>query len=56
MTEKMFIERTISLKWIRAASGTTYLCPVKALDQFKHPTEAQLKTMCVEESQNPQND
>jgi len=56
MTEKKFIERTINLKWIRANSGTTYLCPVKALDHFKNPTEAQLKTMCIEESQNPQND
>jgi hypothetical protein len=56
MAEKKYIERTINLKWIKAKSGTTYLCPVKALERVKDPTEAQLKTMCVEESQNPQND
>ena len=56
MTEKRFIERTISMKWIKAKSGMTYLCPAVALDRIQHPTEAQLKTMCVDESQNPQNE
>jgi hypothetical protein len=56
MPEAKVIEHTVSLKWIRAKSGTTYLCPVKALERIKNPSEAQLKTICVDESQNPQND
>jgi uncharacterized protein YlaI len=54
MTEQSVVERTVSLKWIKAKSGTTYLCPAVALDRIKNPTEEQLKTMCVDESQNPQ--
>lgn len=56
MAEKTveIITRPISLKWVKAKSGTTYLCPVDALDRIKSPTEEQLKTMCVDESQNPQ--
>jgi hypothetical protein len=50
------ITRTIGLKWIKAASGNTYLCPVDALKRLKNPTEDQLKLMCVDESKNPQND
>lgn len=50
------ITRTIGLKWIKAPSGNTYLCPVDALKRLKNPTEEQLKVMCVDESRNPQND
>jgi hypothetical protein len=56
MAEKKKIERTISLKWIKAKSGTTYLCPTAALNRIKNPTEKELKTMCIDESKNPQND
>lgn len=56
MNKENVIERRINLKWIKAKSGTTYLCPVKALDRIKNPSEEQLKLMCVDESQNPQND
>lgn len=50
------IKRELNVKWINAKSGSTYLCPVKALDRLKNPTEEQLKMICVDESKNPQND
>ena len=49
-------KKEISLKWIKAESGNTYLCPVKALDRLDNPTEEDLKMICVDESKNPQND
>jgi hypothetical protein len=49
-------KKEIGVKWIKAKSGNTYLCPVSALKRLKDPTEEQLKTICVEESRNPQND
>ena len=53
--EKIF-KRELSVKWIKAESGNTYLCPLDALKRFKDPTEEQLKMICVDESDNPQND
>ena len=51
------IKREVNLKWIKAPSGNTYLCPVDALKKIRdQPTEQQLQTMCVDESNNPQND
>jgi hypothetical protein len=49
-------KQELSVQWIKAESGTTYLCPVKALKRLENPTEDQLKMICVDESQNPQND
>jgi hypothetical protein len=49
-------KKELGVKWIRAKSGTTYLCPVNALRKLDAPTEQQLKMICVEESHNPQND
>ena len=48
-------KKELSVKWIRGASGNTYLCPVNALDRFDNPSEEQLRAICVDESQNPQN-
>ena len=48
-------KKELSVKWIKAESGNTYLCPVSALDRIDNPTEGQLRTICVEESANPQN-
>jgi len=57
MTEEMNVfKKELSVKWIKADSGTTYLCPVDALKRLDNPSEEQLKTICVDESQNPQND
>ena len=56
MDEKQTIKQELALKWIKGDSGNTYLCPVKAIDKVENPTEEDLKKICVEESQNPQND
>lgn len=49
-------KRSLGVKWIEGASGRTYLCPVDALNRLDNPTEDQLKLICVDESDNPQND
>ncbi len=49
-------KKELSVKWIKASSGSTYLCPIDALKKLGNPTEEQLKTICVDESQNPQTD
>lgn len=50
--------KEIGVKWVKAESGTSYLCPVVAFDRLgaSSPTEEDLKRICVDESQNPQND
>ena len=48
--------KEIGVKWVKGDSGTSYLCPVAALGRLSQPTEADLKQICVDESQNPQND
>jgi len=54
--ESTIQKKELTVKWIKAESGNTYLCPVAALDRLANPTEDQLKMICVEESDNPQND
>jgi len=49
-------KKELSVKWIKGQSGATYLCPVDALSRMDNPTEDDLKKICVDESQNPQND
>jgi len=49
-------KRELSVKWIKADSGNTYLCPVDALERIASPSEADLRMICVDESRNPQND
>jgi hypothetical protein len=49
-------KQSLGVKWVKGASGTTYLCPVDALKRLSKPTEEQLKMICVDESKNPQND
>ena len=49
-------KKEIGVKWIKAKSGTTYLCPVSAYERLQNPTEDDLKTICVDESENPQNE
>jgi hypothetical protein len=49
-------KKELSVRWIKADSGNTYLCPVDALSRMENPSEEQLKTICVDESMNPQND
>ena len=49
-------KKELGVKWIKADSGNTYLCPTTALSRLSKPSEEQLKMICVEESKNPQND
>jgi hypothetical protein len=49
-------KKTLGVKWVKGPSGHTYLCPVDALAKLNNPTEDQLKMICVDESENPQND
>ena len=43
-------------KWMKSDSGSTYLCEVAAIRGLDNPTEKQLSSLCVDESQNPQNE
>ena len=56
MTEEKTYKKELNVKWIKATSGQTYLCPTAALQRLNNPTEDQLKMICVDESTNPQND
>ncbi|MDJ0763888.1 MAG: hypothetical protein QNJ97_12985 [Myxococcota bacterium] len=49
-------KKEVGVKWVKADSGTSYLCPVASYERLDNPSEEQLKTICVDESQNPQND
>jgi hypothetical protein len=49
-------KKEIGVKWVKAESGTSYLCPVKSLQRLGTPNEEDLKKVCVDESDNPQND
>jgi len=48
--------KELGVKWVKAESGTTYLCPVDSLKKLDNPDEDQLSMICVDESLNPQND
>jgi hypothetical protein len=49
-------KQDVGVKWIKGDSGRTYLCPVNKLEELKNPTEEDLKRICVDDSDNPQND
>ena len=49
-------KKELGVKWVKGDSGTTYLCPVASLSRFEDPSEEDLKKICVDESDNPQND
>lgn len=49
-------KKELAVKWIKAESGNTYLCPVAVLNRLNNPNEDQLKMICIDESKNPQND
>jgi hypothetical protein len=56
--ELQAFKREIGVKWIKAESGTSYLCPLAAFERLGTPSpkEEDLKRICVDESMNPQND
>ena len=49
-------KREIGVKWVKAESGRSYLCPLAAFGRLDNPKEEDLKKICVDESENPQND
>jgi hypothetical protein len=49
-------KKNLGMRWIKADSGHTYLCPVDAVKDIENPSEEQLKSICIDESDNPQND
>jgi hypothetical protein len=53
--EEKEYKKELTVKWIKATSGNTYLCPVDALKRLENPSEEQLKMICVDESKNPEN-
>ncbi len=55
METKNTIKQEIALQWIKADSGNTYLCPIKAIERIENPNEDDLKKICVDESANPEN-
>ena len=48
-------KRDLGVKWVKADSGVTYLCPTDVLDRIDAKSEYELRMICVEESTNPQN-
>jgi len=49
MTEGLYaFARELNVQWIKAESGTTYLCPVAILDFIDDLSEDELKEFCVE--------
>jgi len=55
MTEHESNKKNLHMEWIKAESGSTYLCPADKLAELDNPTESQLKSICVDESENPHN-
>ena len=48
---------SIDTKWIKADdTGNTYLCPTNKLTDIRGRSDAELRSICVDESLNPQND
>ena len=45
----------LGVRWFRAKSGNTYLCPIDAFDGIENLSEDQLERMCVNESHDPHN-
>lgn len=52
--EKEF-KKELDVKWVKGKSGTSYLCPVNALKRLNNPGDPELQKICVDESDNPQN-
>jgi hypothetical protein len=47
----------VGVKWVKADdSDTTYLCKSSDLDNLRAMSDAELRKICLDESQNPQND
>jgi hypothetical protein len=49
-------KQSIGVRWVKGDSGNTYLCPSALLEKVDPSDEKQLKNICLDESENPQND
>jgi hypothetical protein len=56
VNESNAFKRALSFQWIKARSGNTYICPANALHGIENPSEGHLRSLCIDESENPQND
>ncbi|MBC8875981.1 MAG: hypothetical protein H8E44_41685 [Planctomycetes bacterium] len=45
-----------SFKWVKAETGTTYLCPVDVIKGRSDLTDEELSVLCIDESLSPHND
>ena len=46
----------LGFRWIRSASGSTYLCPASQYSDLRDASDEKLKQTCIDESLNPHND
>ena len=46
----------LGFRWIRSASGTTYLCPASQYSELRNASDEELRAKGIDESLNPHND
>ena len=57
MTDYQKRKAGLSYTWIKSnSSGKSYLCPVGSVKEGKESSEEELRSNCVDESENPHND
>ena len=58
MTDEVHESKSKSgFEWIKSKkTGTSYLCPLGSIKDKENATDEDLKKVCVDESNNPQND
>jgi hypothetical protein len=49
------VKANLGFKWVRSASGRTYLCPASQAEAVRGATDSELEATCLDESSNPQN-
>ena len=49
-----FKKARLGVKWIKSSSGNSYLCPA-GTEISKNASDEELRRLCVEESNNPEN-
>ena len=54
--ESRAYKKDLGVRWVRGESGTTYLCTVSTIKDFRYLGESDLRSTCVDESANPQNE
>ena len=46
----------LGFRWIRSASGSSYLCPASRYSDLRDASDEKLMETCIDESLNPHND